>query len=287
MEIRTQEETIRDVVGTTSRVRLDMRRLQHRKCSFASHGAPPIVGVGHDNAECALTQAGSHCLRCTIACAFERSLGGPTPLKPIDDRCPDPCTLALGQVLSAADLGLWTPVTWLWNPVGLVEERRLSKDDATDLVVAARLSSLPSPSAVRFNPGTHVLFGYSTVLRLKGGPGQTRRQDRKMHEEAYAGDGVVWSLQPEEERFARGQSPEGCATRAPEVHFVEIRPAGKEAIPLEISVGDPRQHVLGEGLAPVRRHTPTAQTAPRPAPAPFELPSPACPAGSRASEGCA
>src|SRR5439155_15972331 len=160
---------------------------QNRKRSFARHGAPSVVGVGHDYAERALALAGTHGLRCSIAGVFEHSFSGPTPAQPIDDRLPDSRTLALGQVLSAADLGLRTPVAGLSNPVGPVEERRLSQNDAPDLVVAARLCSLSSPSPIGLDSGTHLRLGDSTVLRLEGGPGQARRQDREMHEEANAG----------------------------------------------------------------------------------------------------
>src|SRR5207245_6410824 len=73
--------------------------------------------------------------------------------------------------------------------------------------------------------------------------------------EAHAGDRVVRGFQPEEERLTGRQNVEGRVTRAPEVHFIEIGPAREEAIPLEISIGDPGPHLLRKAGCPTGHST--------------------------------
>ena len=43
VKIRAKQHAVRDVMHSTERVRFDVRRLQHRECSFAGKRATPVV----------------------------------------------------------------------------------------------------------------------------------------------------------------------------------------------------------------------------------------------------
>ena len=60
MEVLSQEETIRDIVRSALAERLDVGGFQRGKGSFASDRATSVIGVGDDEAEGPLTEAGSH-----------------------------------------------------------------------------------------------------------------------------------------------------------------------------------------------------------------------------------
>src|SRR3989475_12353350 len=90
---------------------LDVRCLKYRKCSLARHGTPSVVDISHDNAKCALPEAGPHHMRSTESRDLRSFFCSPKPLKPLPHGPPYPRALALREILTAANL-------WLSPPAG-------------------------------------------------------------------------------------------------------------------------------------------------------------------------
>src|SRR5208282_799045 len=56
VQVRAKQNPVTDAMRTLQCVRSDVSRLEHRERLFPSDGAAPLVGIGHEDAERALTE---------------------------------------------------------------------------------------------------------------------------------------------------------------------------------------------------------------------------------------
>src|SRR5262245_44269985 len=111
VEIRAQQQTIRDFVRAVEVIWLDVGGFKHRKRVFLSDGATPSVCLGNSDAEGALSEAraheeGSSVPRCGLSKKGARA----------GTIFPYPCALADFQIVLLVCLRPWRPVSWCRDP---------------------------------------------------------------------------------------------------------------------------------------------------------------------------
>ena len=85
-------------------------------------------------------------------------------------------------------------ICWNGNPGVIVEEERVAKDQAPDLVILVRCRRR---SAILLDPDSHLLEAGNPILFAKDLPRQTAGQAGRRLEKAAANDKVLWAVQLE------------------------------------------------------------------------------------------
>jgi hypothetical protein len=123
-----------------------------------------------------------------------------------------------------------------WNPVSLAKEKRISEDDASNLVV---LMAIGGDVPVLRDSPPHLINRSCSILLLKGFPGKAGLEEPCTNEKASPDDEILRVVELEQERLPYLKSlKHSVPARLPEIDLVERRQIPEESKPLVVSDSD-------------------------------------------------
>jgi hypothetical protein len=165
-----------------------MRRLQGRERPLLCDSAPPLIQVRDEHPECALSKSRPDELRLAEPCLCFGHAGEARLVKPVVHRFPKRKPFRVARVVGLERHDVRRPTRRNGNPVGLIEEERLSQDTAADLEINP-ITRIDPP--IPRNSGAHLMSGTRTVRLAKRFPGQRTWQRVCVSEDATADDHVA------------------------------------------------------------------------------------------------